>query len=74
MKNKELIVDKSVNKKCLERVQGLLSQFTISEVRNCLNHLNSNTEWLTDHIAVHNPKKEANFWDDLLGPQGRPLL
>lgn len=75
--NKELMIDRSVNKKCLERVQGLLSQYTISEVRNCLNHLNADTEWLTSHIAVHDPVSvetpNKGVIEELSGPFGRPL-
>lgn len=74
---KDLMIDKSVNKTCLERVQGLLSQFTISDVRNCLNYLGKDTRWLENHLAVHDPLKhlgnepKASFMDALIGPEGR---
>lgn len=71
--SKELMIDKSVNKKCLERVQGLLSQFTVSDVRNCLNYLSKDSRWLEEHIAIHDFVKENNkvVLDCLVGPEGR---
>lgn len=85
-RNKELLIDKSVNRKCLERVQGLLSQFSVSEVVNCINHLNNDSSWLQEHIQAHQTphahggeftvtyaEKELNkdHLDALIGPFGK---